>query len=114
MNHNIRNWNVLNWNTRGLNDEGKACAERQKIEESCCSVFCIQEIKWRTSLLILSNDLPPSGSPNLPLAPLEVPRGGGGRCILMGWNDSLLQGSIEEVNLFSITAEFASRLSADH
>jgi hypothetical protein len=84
-----------------------------KIEESCCSVFCIQEIKWRTSLLILSNDLPPSGSPNLPLAPLEVPRGGGGG-IMMGWNDSLPQGSIEEVNLFSIMVEFASRLSADH
>jgi hypothetical protein len=39
--------------------------------------------KWRTSLLILS-----SASPNSPLAPLQVPRGGGG--ILLGWNDSLL------------------------
>jgi hypothetical protein len=29
--------------------------------------------KWRTSLLILS-----SASPNSPLAPLQVPRGGGG------------------------------------
>jgi hypothetical protein len=33
---------------------------------------------------------------------------------MMGWNDSLPQGSIEEVNLFSIMVEFASRLSADH
>jgi hypothetical protein len=32
----------------------------------------------------------------------------------MGSNNSLLQGSIQEVNLFSITVEFVSRLSADH
>jgi hypothetical protein len=32
----------------------------------------------------------------------------------MGWNDSLLQGSVQEVNLFSITVEFVSRLSTDH
>jgi hypothetical protein len=31
--------------------------------------------KWRTSLLILSNNLPLSASPNSPLAPLEVSRG---------------------------------------
>jgi hypothetical protein len=39
MNHNIRNLNVLNWNTRGLNDEGKACAERQKLKKVAALFF---------------------------------------------------------------------------
>jgi hypothetical protein len=34
--------------------------------------------------------------------------------ILIGWNDSLLQRTDQEVNLFSITVDFVSRLSADH
>jgi hypothetical protein len=37
--------------------------------------FASKKQKWRTSLLIHSNDLPPSASPNSTLAPLEVPRG---------------------------------------
>ena len=102
MNHNVRNWNVLNWNIRGLNDEGKAHAMRQKIEESGCSVFCIQETKMKDFTPHSFKRFAPSAS-----------RGASGG-IMMGSNNSLLQGSVQEVNLFSITVEFVSRLSADH
>jgi exonuclease III len=40
-----RNWNVLNWNVRGLNASDKCNALRDKIEESSCAIYCIQETK---------------------------------------------------------------------
>jgi exonuclease III len=43
--NNTRSWNVLNWNIRGLNSDDKCNAIREKIEESACAVFCIQETK---------------------------------------------------------------------
>jgi hypothetical protein len=43
-----RNWKVLNWNIRGLNTPSKCNAVRSKIEESDCSIFCIQETKIQT------------------------------------------------------------------
>ena len=43
--HQSRNWNILNWNIRGLNSDDKCNAIKAKIEESACSVYCIQETK---------------------------------------------------------------------
>jgi hypothetical protein len=40
-----RAWNVLCWNIRGLNDKDKWNSIRNKIEESCASIFCLQETK---------------------------------------------------------------------
>ena len=45
MNNTNRNWNILNWNIRGMNSEDKWLAIKQKIEESDCSILCLQETK---------------------------------------------------------------------
>ena len=45
MNNTKRNWNILNWNIRGMNSEDKWLAIKQKIEESDCSILCLQETK---------------------------------------------------------------------
>jgi hypothetical protein len=42
---NYRAWNVLCWNIRGLNDRDKWHSIRNKIEESCANIFCLQETK---------------------------------------------------------------------
>jgi exonuclease III len=42
---NNRNWNILCWNIRGLNAVEKYDVVRNKIEESGCSVICLQETK---------------------------------------------------------------------
>jgi exonuclease III len=39
----FKGWNILNWNVRGFNSDDKKKAVRAKIEESGCSVFCLQE-----------------------------------------------------------------------
>jgi exonuclease III len=42
---NCRAWNVLCWNIRGLNNRDKWNSIRNKIEESCANIFCLQETK---------------------------------------------------------------------
>ena len=46
MNQNdVRDWKVLCWNVRGLNSDDRKRAVRQKIDESACSIVCLQETK---------------------------------------------------------------------
>ena len=41
----FKDWKVLCWNVRGLNSEARQLAVKQKIDESGCSVVCVQETK---------------------------------------------------------------------
>jgi len=41
----LKLWIVLSWNIRGINAEGKWLALKNKIEESGCSIICLQETK---------------------------------------------------------------------
>ena len=41
----LMDWLVLDWNVRGLNDKDKRLAVYNKIDESNCSVICLQETK---------------------------------------------------------------------
>jgi exonuclease III len=52
----FKTWKVLDWNIRGINSEAKQLAIREKIEESGCSVMCIQETKRN---LLITNSLGP-------------------------------------------------------
>jgi exonuclease III len=50
MNHHVfamnnQNWNILCWNIRGINVTPKWDAIHDKIEESACSIICLQETK---------------------------------------------------------------------
>lgn len=38
-------WNILYWNMRGMNSDAKCLALRNKIDESNCSIVCLQETK---------------------------------------------------------------------
>jgi hypothetical protein len=44
---NNRNWTILCWNIRGLNAVDKHDVVRNKIEESGCSIICLQETKMQ-------------------------------------------------------------------
>ena len=41
----VRDWKILCWNVRGLNSEARQLVVKQKIEESGCSIVCLQETK---------------------------------------------------------------------
>jgi hypothetical protein len=55
---NRRSWNVLCWNIRGLNDRDKWHSIRNKIEESCANIFCLQETKKSSLIYSLFANLP--------------------------------------------------------
>ena len=38
-------WNILCWNMRGLNSDDKQIALKNKIQETGCSLVCVQETK---------------------------------------------------------------------
>ena len=44
----FHNWLVLCWNVRGLNSPARQRDVRAKIEESRCSIICLQETKCDT------------------------------------------------------------------
>lgn len=104
-----RNWNVLNWNIRGLNDEGKQRAVRAKIEESACSVFCIQETKMMKIDCSLMKKVAPKHFNKFAFAPSIGASGG----ILVGWVDSVFQGTIHEIQDFAVTIDFKARHNAE-
>ena len=41
----LNEWKVLCWNVHDLNSEARQLAVRQKIDESGCSIVCLQETK---------------------------------------------------------------------
>lgn len=42
---NTPSWHILCWNIRGINGSDKWDAIRDKIQESTCSIICVQETK---------------------------------------------------------------------
>jgi hypothetical protein len=41
----LRCWLILSWNIRGMNFEDKCLALKNKVDESGCSIICLQETK---------------------------------------------------------------------
>jgi len=70
-NNNNRSWNILNWNIRGINEEDKCKAVKEKIEESVAVVYCIQETKRTSFDPFFVKNLLPDVSTNSFTPPLE-------------------------------------------
>jgi exonuclease III len=92
----LRNWNNLNWNIRGLNDEGKCRAIRQKIEESYWEIFCIQETKMEIISPYFFKKLGPKRFSKFVYNPSRGAFGG----ILLGLKDAVFDGVVGEINNF--------------
>lgn len=99
-----RNWNILNWNIRGLNSEDKCNAIKEKIEESACAIYCIQETKRDQLDHSFIKKLAPKRFNKFAFSPSEGSSGG----ILMGWNSSIFFGEVIQINKFAVTVKFTS------
>jgi exonuclease III len=104
-----RSWNVLNWNIRGLNADDKQTAIRNKIEESDCSIFCIQETKMSNIDMTMFKKMAPKCFNQFAF----VPSCGASRGILMGWNASIFTGQVLSSSNFQITLGFTSMHNAN-
>ena len=102
-----RNWNVLSWNVRGLNSSSKWEALRLKIDESACSILCLQETKKADFDSKFICNFAPKRFNQFEFVPSSSALGG----LLTAWNGSLFVGSVVHSNRFSLTVKLTSTLN---
>ena len=90
-----KNWKVLCWNVRGLNSEVRQRAVRAKIEESQCSIVCLQETKCDFFDQRSIRKFCPRRFDNFVYSPSVGASGG----ILVIWNSSVFEGELVESQL---------------
>lgn len=104
MNTTNRSWNILNWNIRGINSEDKWLALGQKIEESACSILCLQETKREDfDTAYIRKFCPPRLNKFAFLPSIGASSG-----LLVAWNGSLFDGEVISQNRFSLSLQFTS------
>ena len=102
--HKFRQWKVLGWNLRGVNAEAKQLAMKEKLDDSGCSVACIQETKKEFFDHKFMKKICPRRFDNFAYSPSIGASGG----ILVVWNSSIFSGRLLEVKRFGIIVEFTS------
>ena len=97
-----RQWKILNWNIRGINAVEKHLALFSKIEESGCTVNCLQETKREIFDLAYIRKIFPKRFSKFAYLPSIGASGG----LIIIWNDSLLSGDVAFQNDFSLSIQF--------
>lgn len=100
---NTRNWNILCWNIRGINASEKWDAVHDKIEESACSVICLQEMKQEHFDTSYVRKFAPKRFDSFDYVPSAGASGG----ILVAWNSFVFRGVVDKQQ-FGITLSFCS------
>lgn len=102
LNMNSQNWNILCWNVRGFNGSDKWNVVRSKIEESGCSIICIQESKREVIDTLFIRNFAPRKFDSFDYIPSIGASGG----LLVIWASSVFIGKVLEKTSFSITLDF--------
>ena len=90
-----RHWNILCWNIRGVNYQVKWDAIRQKIDESACSIVCLQETKRAVFDSAYIRNFAPHHFDKFEFFPLVGYSGG----LLVLWNSAVFSGQVLESRL---------------
>jgi exonuclease III len=99
-----RAWNVLCWNIHGLNDRDKWNSIRNKIEESCANIFCLQETKREDIDLQFIRNFAPKRFDNFDFSPSVGASGG----ILVCWASNHFSSSTVEKHPFALSLKMHS------
>lgn len=106
---NSRSWQILCWNIRGINAVGKWDAVRDKIEESACSIVCLQETKKEHFDMAFVRKFAPKHFDQFDFVPSAGASGG----ILIVWNSSCFVGQVIDKQQFGMTVHFSSVYSSE-
>ena len=101
---NTRNWSILCWNVRGLNACEKHDAVRDKIEESGCSIICLQETKCSHIDTPFIHKFAPRRFDKFDFIESDGASGG----ILDIWNSGIFTGVTLDKQRFGLTICFTS------
>ena len=105
---NFRVWCVLDWNVRGLNSDKRQRDVRAKVDESNCSIVCLQETKMDFFDHRILRKFLPKRFDNFAYSPAIGASGG----ILVAWCSSLFHGTLIEIQKFGIIINFSSTHNA--
>ena len=100
---NFRDWKILCWNVHGLNSEARQLAVKQKIDESGCSIICLQETKCMHIDQRFLRKFCPRRFDNFVYMPSFGASGG----LLIIWNSAFFSGKLIEAHSYGIIVEFA-------
>jgi hypothetical protein len=103
-----RNWSVLSWNVGGMNDTRKWNAIRNKIEESACVAFYLQETKHAAFDIGYLKNFCPRRFNQFAFSPSDGASGG----LLTAWNGNLFSGDVIDSNRFALTLKLTSLQSS--
>lgn len=109
MNNFTRNWNILCWNIRGLNSDDKWRAVRQMIDESGCSIFCLQETKRDSFDSAYIKKMAPKRFDSFCFSPSEGASGG----ILICWVGAHFLANVLCITKSAIVVRFTSNHCGD-
>ena len=101
---NTRDWSILCWNIWGINRSDKWDAVRNKIEESSCSIICLQETKRQVFDMQYIRKFAPRRFDNFDYIPSLGASGG----LLVLWNSTIFSGNMLEKRQYGITVQFQS------
>ena len=104
-----RVWNILCWNIHGINASTKWDAIRNKIEESSCSIICLQETKREHFDISYIRNFAPRHFDNFDYIPSIGTSGG----LFILWCSSTFTGTIIHKKDFAITVSFTSMHNGD-
>lgn len=104
----LQNWNVLCWNIRGLNSSKKQLALSNAIQDSGCSIICLQETKMPTFDASTLKALCPKRFDKFVFIPSRGASGG----LVTIWNSNVFTGNIIIDEQFALGIEFTSTQSA--
>lgn len=99
-----RDWKVLCWNVSGLNSEERQISVRAKIEESQCSVICLQETKCEFFDQRAIRKFCPRRFDNFVYSSFVGASGG----ILVLWCSSVFSGTLVDMKPHGIIVTFTS------
>lgn len=99
---NCKEWTILSWNIRGINGKDKWVEVRKKIEESGCSIICLQETKREEVDSSFIQNFCPRRFNKFLFLPSHGRSGG----LLIIWNGSLFDGQLSFSNAYFLIVEF--------
>jgi hypothetical protein len=104
-----RIWNILCWNIRGLNAIGKWDVVRNKLEESACSIVCLQETKCEHFYMDFIKKFAPRRFDYFDFVPSIGASGG----LLTLWSGTTFCGLVVEKEKYCLTVDFLSLHNGD-
>lgn len=109
MNNHTRSWNILCWNVRGVNSADKCRAVRQAVDESGCTVFCLQETKKEAFDMAYIKKLAPKRFDSFTFSPSV----GASEGILVCWVGAVFTANITCINRSAVIVNFCSKHSGE-